>query len=200
MVLLGNARRLGNPPDGGWHCASYLEDAVKPLSLFLLLAALAPISRAQLVMFEAHLTGSQETPSNASAGTGFATASLDLATDLFIFSDSWSGLSAPDTATHIHAPAPPGTSASVIIPFTAANGFVAGLTSGSVSYTNTLTPTQASQLLAGLFYVNVHTTVFPGGEIRGQLLAVPEPATYGVGGIALLGLLAAGRRIRSART
>ena len=41
----------------------------------------------------------------------------------------------------------------------------------------TLEPEQVSQLLAGLWYINIHSTHSPGGEIRGQVLAVPEPAT-----------------------
>jgi hypothetical protein len=45
-------------------------------------------------------------------------------------------------------------------------------------------------LFSGYLYMNVHDSTFPGGEIRGQLLLVPEPSTVallalGVGGIAL---------------
>lgn len=168
---------------------------MKKLSLLLLAFALPHFAWAQVLLFQATLTGAGENPPNASAGTGFATASLDLSTNLLVFNDSWSGLSTPDTATHIHSPGPVGVNAPVIIPFTLANGFVAGLTSGSVSYSGTITPTQVNELMNGLFYVNVHTTAFPGGEIRGQLLAVPgavpEPSTYALSGAAVLGLLVA---------
>jgi len=164
-----------------------------------MLVALAPFSRAQLVMFEAHLTGASENPPNMSLASGWGMATLDLATDWFVFNDTWSGLSAPATATHIHAAAPIGSNAPVFIPFTLANGFVAGTTSGSVSYSGTLSSTAASQLLDGLFYVNVHSTLFPGGEIRGQLLPVPEPSTYALCGVAALGLLVLRRRFRSSR-
>ena len=47
-------------------------------------------------------------------------------------------------------------------------------------------------------YLNIHTTNFPGGEIRGQLAAVPEPSSFVIGGLCALGLVVYGRR-RSAR-
>jgi hypothetical protein len=52
-----------------------------------------------------------------------------------------------------------------------------------------LTQAQVNDLMAGLWYVNVHSTVFPAGEIRGQLLPVPEPSTYALGGALLLGVI-----------
>ena len=161
--------------------------SVKTTLLLLLAFALPQLSRAQLILFEARLSGSQEVPARVTSATGFATASLDLATNFFVFNDTWSGLSAPSTGKHIHSPAPAGANAGVIIPFTAADGFILGTTFGSVSYSTFLTPARASELLNGLFYVNVHTTAFPGGEIRGQLHAVPEPSTYALVGVALLG-------------
>ena len=59
-----------------------------------------------------------------------------------------------------------GVSASPVIAFT---GFPAGVTSGSYTNSYVLTDTQETELLTGLWYVNIHTTTSPGGEIRGQL-------------------------------
>jgi hypothetical protein len=53
----------------------------------------------------------------------------------------------------------------------------------------TLTETQESQLLSELWYINVHSTNFPGGEIRGQVLLVPEAASSLLLATAVLGLL-----------
>jgi hypothetical protein len=56
---------------------------------------------------------------------------------------------------------------------------------------------QEADLMAGKYYVNLHTANFGGGEIRGQLLLVPEPQTYAtIAGLALLGF--AGWRRRKA--
>jgi CHRD domain len=172
---------------------------VNKLSFVLLALSLPVLSRAQLLLFTTTLSGSQEVPANASLGTGSGTASLDLATDFFTFNDTFSGLSSADTASHIHAPGLPGVSAPVIIPFTLASGFVVGQTFGSISYSGTLTPLQAAELEAGQFYVNVHTTNFPGGEIRGQLVqvfsTVPEASAFGCAGAAILfGIVALRRR------
>ena len=51
-------------------------------------------------------------------------------------------------------------------------------------------------LLAGDAYFNIHSTMFPGGEIRGFLAQVPEPAAVGLLAFGLLGAFAARRRAR----
>ena len=55
-----------------------------------------------------------------------------------------------------------------------------------------------ADLINGLYYVNIHTTFRPAGEIRGQILLVPEPGTAALVGRLLIGLLAAARRLRKA--
>jgi hypothetical protein len=59
-------------------------------------------------------------------------------------------------------------------------------TSGSISVTRSFDLTQATQLLNGQFYINIHTANNGGGEIRGNLVPVPEPSTFMLGGLALL--------------
>jgi hypothetical protein len=66
-------------------------------------------------------------------------------------------------------------------------------TNGSISTTVTLSAAQATELLAGRYYVNVHTGTNSGGEIRGNIV-VPEPSSFGFLSLGLLGIL---RRRRS---
>lgn len=170
--------------------------------LFALLAFSLPLlSRAQLLLFTTTLSGSQETPPIATPAFGFGTASLDVATRLFEFDFTYSGLLTDGIVAHIHSPGLPGVTAPVLFTFTAFDGFVAGQTSGSISYSGTLTTLQAAALQAGQFYVDVHTAPLPGGEIRGQLVqvfSVPEASTFGYAGGAILACLVALRRRRFA--
>ncbi len=130
--------------------------------------------------YHADLDGLQETPPNASPAFG----SMDLTFDdvtltLTITAGSYSGLLAPVTAAHIHGPAPVGVAAGVLFPLTHTGGTTGTLSGGPF----VLSAAQAGFLTSGMTYVNVHTSVFPGGEIRGQIFEVPAP-----GALALLGL------------
>jgi hypothetical protein len=118
--------------------------------------------------FEAFLDGLQEVPPNASPATGTSTLTINSATNEVCVHLEFSGLIAPQTAAHVHAPAPPGVNAGIIMP----------LSFGSPSDTCAiLTAQNIADIRAGLSYVNVHSTTFPGGEIRGQYAKVPEPGT-----------------------
>jgi hypothetical protein len=79
---------------------------------------------------------------------------------------NYSGLTGPAKAGHFHGPAPAGQNAGVALGFT---GSVESPIKGSA----TLTAAQAADLLAGKWYVNLHTAANPGGEIRGQAVAAP---------------------------
>ena len=156
------------------------------LLALLMLAGLS--ANATTISLSAMLDGAQEVPPVATEAFGFGLFELDDSTgDLFyqiIFTPSL--LSSPETGAHIHGPAPPGMEAGVIFTLplgTPKTGTIVGLTSE-----------QQTQLLSGLMYVNVHTTDFSGGEIRGQI--VPEPSTFALATLALVGLLAYGWRRR----
>jgi len=125
---------------------------------------------ARPTLFTAALGGGEETPPNDSRGTGRATLLLDADDKTAHVSLRFGGLSAPQTAAHIHGPASRGQSAPPLF------GLPAG---GFEDFKLTLTPQQASDLKAGLFYVNVHSTAFPGGEIRGQFGQAAEPSAVG---------------------
>ena len=112
------------------------------------------------------LSGSQEVPPNASAGTGTGTVAIAPSLTSMTVTLNWSGLTTAANAAHIHGPAAPGATAPVLFSF----GTVSG-TSGNIgTQTFALTPTQLQQLQQGLFYFNIHTSTVPGGEIRAQIV------------------------------
>ncbi len=113
--------------------------------------------------FRATLSAAAEVPSNASPGTGSLEATFDKSSSVLKWRVTYSGLSGPATMAHFHGPAMPGANAGVVVPFPSA----ASPAEGSA----TLTPAQLTDLMAGKWYVNIHTAQYPGGEIRGQVLA-----------------------------
>ena len=106
------------------------------------------------------LSARNEVPPNASPGTGRATVTLDRASKVLTWSVAYGGLTGPVTGAHIHAGAE-GTNGPVVVPFTVSASPITG--------SATLTDAQVQQLAQGLWYVNLHTPMNPGGEIRGQL-------------------------------
>ena len=115
-------------------------------------------------LFRFALEGLQEVPANNSTGAGECTVLLDESSASVSVSCTYDGLAANPTASHIHAPAQPGTNAPVVVPLT-----VTGGTSGVITGGGTLTPALVRAVLDGLAYVNLHTDVHLGGELRGQI-------------------------------
>jgi hypothetical protein len=111
---------------------------------------------------KATLDAKSEVPPNASAGTGTADIDYDAATKKLSWKLSYSGLTGPATAAHFHGPAEPGKNAGVAVA-------IPNATTSPTEGSATLTDAQAADLMAGKYYVNVHTAANPGGEIRGQV-------------------------------
>jgi Cu/Zn superoxide dismutase len=97
-----------------------------------------------------------------SSGKGSGTFTYDPAAHTLTYNVTYEGLTGPASAAHIHGPADPGANAGVVVPFATATSPIAG--------TATLTDAQAAELMAGKYYVNVHTAANRGGEIRGQIM------------------------------
>ncbi len=108
---------------------------------------------------------------SGSIGTGSATMTYDNVSGMFSWNIAWSGLSGTETGMHFHGPAGPNVAAGVQVDF----GSISGISSPSIGST-VISALQGSDLLAGLWYINIHTTAVPSGEIRGQVNVVPIPA------------------------
>lgn len=134
------------------------------------LAAIAVMAAAgvsaEVVHFQAKLDGASETPPKTTDGHGAAEVTLDTATRMLSWTIDYSGLTGPATMAHFHGPAAAGVAAGVTVPIT---GTMASPLTGTAS----LNDGQIGDLRAGLWYINVHTAKYPGGEIRGQVVKGP---------------------------
>jgi hypothetical protein len=196
-----------------------------PFALFLTAALMLQARPADAIpmTFEANLTGAAEIPPTTSTGTGFTTVVIDPTAHTLHVDVTFSGLTTGTTASHIHccvASPPPAGNFIVATTTPTFAGFPLGVTSGT--YDNTLDLTLASSynpafvtdegsvaqaeaaleaaIEAGTAYLNIHTMMFPGGEIRGILepapAAAPEPASLVLLGSAVLGFAVVRRRRR----
>ncbi len=140
---------------------------------------------ATITVFNSLIDGAQANAGGGtgSAGTGAGTMTLDHDTLEFSWFVAWQDLAAPVTVAHFHGPAMPGQNAGVEVAIDAGSNPSIG--------SALLSSSQADDLLAGLWYINIHSQAFPGGEIRGQVVAVsqvPVPAALWLFGSALIGL------------
>jgi hypothetical protein len=165
------------------------------------------------------LSGGAEVPVVVTGGTGSALVTFDLDLVTMRVQAEFSGLTGTTTASHIHCcDFLPNTNAGVATTTPSFTGFPLGVQAGT--YDNTFDMTLASSyraqflttnggsvanalssLLAGLdsgqAYFNIHTSSFAAGEIRGQAVFVPEPASVMlVAGLGLPLILGRQRKVR----
>lgn len=172
------------------------------------IAALAVVAclpaAAAIKTYSFNMDASQEVPANASPAAGSVFMLVDDTLDQISFAFTAFNLTGDAILAHIHAgmagssgapvfdllanadAAGPVVIGPVAIPFS----FAAVGVDKSSSFADAINATPWG------YYVNLHTTAYPGGEIRGQLAAVPEPATTALllAGLALIGTQARRRR------
>ena len=171
---------------------------MKRFAMFLALGGamllIAPISHA--ARFSVGLAGSNENPANGSPGVGSGFVDLNPVAHTLRVSVTFSGLTANTVAAHIHCCVLPPGNAGVATTTPSFTGFPLGVTSGTFDATfdttlasswnpafitaNGGTPlTAETALLNGMLatstYLNIHTSAFPGGEIRG-FLTIQDPS------------------------
>jgi len=140
---------------------------------------------AETMLFKADLSGASQVPPSPTNGTGTVAATYDSTTKKLSWNGSYSGLTGPPTAAHIHGPAAAGANARLVFWISDNVNQCSQGECRSNNDTKThpltspfqgsaiLTDAQAADLMAGFCYVNIHTDSHPRGEIRGQLVKSP---------------------------
>lgn len=193
-----------------------MKNALRAFAAVLVLGCVQDAQAAPM-LFRAILSGPNESPPNSSLGVGQADVFLDQVANSLQVNVVFSGLTGTTTASHIHCcTAVPGTGTAGVATVTPTfPGFPLGVTSGSYSQTFDMTLASSynpafitshggtvssaeAALFAGILtdeaYLNVHSSAFPGGEIRGFLTFVPEPVTLSLFGTGLAGVALLRRR------
>lgn len=120
----------------------------------------------QTTFLSGKLQGVQETPPDTSKATGSVYSLVDMRADsaTIYVTGSYTGLTAASSAAHVHLQSP-GTAGDVLFPI-----YHSAANSGTVHADSVVTAANAFIIATGGSYVNIHTSTYPGGEIRAQLI------------------------------
>jgi hypothetical protein len=118
------------------------------------------------------MSGAQEVPAVTTGATGTIQATYSQYSKTLNYTVTFSGLSGNAAAAHIHGTGEPGINAVVLQTFAGFPAKTAGTYSGSLLIDGV--KILEEYLLAGKYYINIHTAANPGGEIRGQLILTKQ--------------------------
>ncbi len=114
------------------------------------------------------IDGLQEVPQRLTAGNGTMDFVYNKEARTLSYTIRWNSLTGPVVQAHIHGTAPRGVNAGILQDWTSSiPKAVSGTYTGSVLIDGVVF--REEDLLLGRYYVNIHTAVYPGGEIRGQI-------------------------------
>lgn len=140
-------------------------------------------AEAQTMRFTALLSGANEVPGIASGSGGTATVTLNTATRAVTYKIDVYNMPSGTTQAHFHVGGP-GVAGPVVVNFVVQPNISNDFSISGTATSADLVPRQAQgigswddfieALVLGQVYANVHSTVNPGGEVRGQVLPVPE--------------------------
>ena len=180
--------------------------------------AAVPAAQADVTQFRADLSGANESPSNTSLASGVALNTIDDLAGTMHLNVTFSDLVGTSTASHIHCctdfPLTGTAGVATTVPTFA--GFPLGVHSGTYDATLDLTMDSSynpsfitanggttmyaeaallANIISGQAYLNVHSSAFPSGEIRGFIVAVPEPSIWAMLGLGLAGIMLLRRKL-----
>ncbi len=159
----------GSPKVGTWNYTESVEQAILDGMVYVNIHNATNPSgdiRGQVVRTVAPVDGTQEVPGNVTPGAGFGLISIDRVNDVLGYDIGHAGLIGAENNAHIHGFAVPGVSAGVLHPLA-----LGARKLGAWNYA----AGQEADILAGLTYINIHSTFDGSGEIRGQIEPPPLP-------------------------
>jgi CHRD domain len=174
---------------------SHLPTLVAAAVIF---AGAVPAAHAVVITYKTTLSGPNESPPNASPGVGIGQVDVNTTTHQMHVYAKFSGLTGNTSASHIHAPtavAGTGTAGvatttptfagfplgvklgeyNVILDLTLASSWNAPYIAANGGTTAGAEAALLAALAAGKAYLNIHSSTFGGGEIRGFLIEQTTP-------------------------
>ncbi|GAC1329833.1 MAG: CHRD domain-containing protein [Beijerinckiaceae bacterium] len=129
---------------------------------FVVCLIMSSAALAEMLLLRTDLKSANTVPPNNSPATGTAEATLDTSTNKLSWKVTYSDLSSPLLGAHFHGPGEPDKNVGIVLPFKTSPSPIEG--------SATLTSPQARDMMAGKWYVIIHTESHPEGEIRGQMM------------------------------